>query len=453
MVLAVAPADWPRLAELARQEGTEATAIGQFTGNGRLVLRWEGETVGDLDCHFLHEGRPRRRLTSRYTPPAETELTWSLDEADLGSVLLELLGEADVASKEWIIRQYDHEVQGQSVLKPLLGPAAGPADATVIRGALGRPRGIVLGVGLRHHLGPLDPYQMAVGGIIEAVANCIAAGADPARIALLDNFCWGDCRRPESLGTLVEACLGCQDAAIALAAPFVSGKDSLNNVFTWTAADGQQQERSIPPTLLATALGQIADVGHCISPDLKQPGSRLALIGLSAPDLAGSQLAVLGRVAGGQVPQVDLAGCRRIFETIHRLVRQRLLRACHDLSDGGLAVAVAEMAIGSGLGANLDLAAVPLAATASPATADDIVSLLTVATTETPGRFLCEVAEADAAAFAAACGDLPWAWLGQVTDDGRLTLTAAETVVADIPVTALDAAWRAPSLAHAGTLC
>ena len=453
MVLAVAPADWPRLAELARQEGTEATAIGQFTGNGRLVLRWEGETVGDLDCHFLHEGRPRRRLTSRYTPPAETELTWSLDEADLGSVLLELLGEADVASKEWIIRQYDHEVQGQSVLKPLLGPAAGPADATVIRGALGRPRGIVLGVGLRHHLGPLDPYQMAVGGIIEAVANCIAAGADPARIALLDNFCWGDCRRPESLGTLVEACLGCQDAAIALAAPFVSGKDSLNNVFTWTAADGQQQERSIPPTLLATALGQIADVGHCISPDLKQPGSRLALIGLSAPDLAGSQLAVLGRVAGGQVPQVDLAGCRQVFETIHRLVRQRLLRACHDLSDGGLAVAVAEMAIGSGLGANLDLAAVPLAATASPATADDIVSLLTVATTETPGRFLCEVAEADAAAFAAACGDLPWAWLGQVTDDGRLTLTAAETVVADIPVTALDAAWRAPSLAHAGTLC
>jgi phosphoribosylformylglycinamidine synthase II len=453
MVLAVAPADWPRLAELARQEGTEATAIGRFTGDGRLVLRWEGETVGDLNCHFLHEGRPRRRLNSRYTPPAESELTWSLDQADLGSVLLELLGAADVASKEWIIRQYDHEVQGQSVLKPLLGPAAGPADATVIRGALGRPRGIVLGVGLRHHLGPLDPYQMAVGGIIEAVANCIAAGADPARIALLDNFCWGDCRRPESLGTLVEACLGCQDAAIALAAPFVSGKDSLNNVFTWTAADGQQQERSIPPTLLATALGQIANVGHCISPDLKQPGSRLALIGLSTSDLAGSQLAVLGRVAGGQVPQVDLAGCRRIFETIHRLVTQRLLRACHDLSDGGLAVAVAEMAIGSGLGANLDLAAVPLADTSSPVTANDVVSLLTVATTETPGRFLCEVAEADADAFAAACGDLPWAWLGQVTDDGRLTLTAAEAIVADIPVTALDAAWRAPSLAHAGALC
>jgi len=453
MVLAVAPADWPRLAELARQEGTEATAIGRFTGDGRLVLRWEGETVGDLDCHFLHEGRPRRRLSSRYTPPAETALTWSIDGADLGGVLLELLGAADVASKEWIIRQYDHEVQGQSVLKPLLGPAAGPADATVIRGALGRPRGIVLGVGLRHHLGPLDPYQMAVGGIIEAVANCIAAGADPARIALLDNFCWGDCRRPESLGTLVEACLGCQDAAIALAAPFVSGKDSLNNVFTWTAADGQQQERSIPPTLLATALGQIADVAHCLSPDLKQPGNRLAIIGLSVGDLAGSQLAVLGRVSGGRVPQVDLAGCRRVFETIHRLATQRLLRACHDLSDGGLAVAAAEMAIGSGLGADLDLAAVPLAATDSPATANDLPRLLTTATTETPGRFLCEVAEADAAAFAASCGEVPWAWLGRVTDHGRLTLRVAEATVADLSVPTLDAAWRAPSRAHTGSNC
>jgi len=285
------------------------------------------------------------------------------------------------------------------------------------------------------------------------VANCIAAGADPARIALLDNFCWGDCRRPESLGTLVEACLGCQDAAIALAAPFVSGKDSLNNVFTWTAADGRQQERSIPPTLLATALGQIADVAHCLSPDLKQPGNRLAIIGLSVGDLAGSQLAVLGRVSGGRVPQVDLAGCRRVFETIHRLATQRLLRACHDLSDGGLAVAAAEMAIGSGLGADLDLAAVPLAATDSPATANDLPRLLTTATTETPGRFLCEVAEADAAAFAASCGEVPWAWLGRVTDNGRLTLRVAEATVADLSVPALDAAWRAPGRAHTGGNC
>ena len=449
MVLAVAPADWPRLAEIARQEGTEATAIGRFTGDGRLVLRWEGQTVGDLDCHFLHEGRPRRRLSSRYTPPVETPQTWSLGDADLGDVVLRILGAADVASKEWIIRQYDHEVQGQSVLKPLLGPAAGPADATVIRGVAGRPRGIVLGVGLRHHLGPLDPYQMAVGGIVEAVANCIAAGADPTRIALLDNFCWGDCRRPESLGTLVEACRGCEDAAITLAAPFVSGKDSLNNVFTWRDAAGRQQERSIPPTLLATAMGQIADVGHCLSPDLKQPGNRLAIIGFSGAELAGSQLAVLGLVASGRVPQVDLAGCRQTFAGIHRLSEQRLLVGCHDLSDGGLAAAVAEMAIGSGLGADIDLAVVPRHPNTPSAAAGELASLLTLAATETPGRFLCEVPERAAEAFAAACDGLPWAWLGRVTDDGRLTIRAGEAIAAELPVDALDAAWRRPSHAHA----
>ena len=446
MVLAVPPGDWPRLAEIARQEGVEATVIGRFTGEGRLVLRWNGDVVGDLECHFLHEGRPRRRLTSHYTPPAASPLAWHLDSTSLGDVLLILLGAADVASKEWIIRQYDHEVQGLSVLKPLLGPTAGPADATVIRGVLGRPRGIVLGVGLRHHLGPLDPYQMAVGGIIEAVANCIACGADPARIALLDNFCWGDCRRPESLGTLVEACRGCQDAAVALAAPFVSGKDSLNNVFTWKDADGNLQERSIPPTLLATAMGQIANIGHCVSPDLKQPGSRLALVGASTAALAGSQLAVLGCVSGGRVPEVDLAGCRQVFETIHRLIQQRLVAACHDLSDGGLAVAVAEMAIGSGLGATVDLAAVPLAAGTPAATADDLTSLVTVAATETPGRFLLEVREEQADQFAKEVGDLPWAWIGTVTDNGQLALQAgADRVVAELPVVELAAAWRAPS--------
>ena len=230
MVLAVSPSEWPRLAEVARLEGVEATPIGTFTGNGQLALRWNGERVGDLNCHFLHEGRPRERLQSIFTPPQHLPVCWSLKDENFETVLLELLRSEDVASKEWIIRQYDHEDQGKSVLKPLLGPMGGPADATVIRGVLGRPRGILIGVGIQHHLGTIDPFEMAVGGIVEAISNCIASGADPERIALLDNFCWGDCRRPDSLGTLVEACRGCYEAAVTLQAPFVSGKDSLNSL-------------------------------------------------------------------------------------------------------------------------------------------------------------------------------------------------------------------------------
>ncbi|MFM1996397.1 MAG: hypothetical protein RLZZ111_784 [Planctomycetota bacterium] len=440
MVLAVAPADWEKLARIAADEGVEATAIGTFTGTGRLVLRWQGRTAGELDCHFLHEGRPRRRLLSRYVPPPSAPTAWTARaDEPLASCLLDLLAAPDVASKEWIVRQYDHEVQGASVVKPLLGPGEGPADGTVIRGVLGRDRGIVLGVGLRHRLGTLDPYQMAAGGIVEAIANCIAAGADPARIALLDNFCWGDCRREESLGTLVEACRACHDIAIAFAAPFVSGKDSLNNVFAWTDAGGKHHERSIPPTLLATALGQVDDVRRCTTPDLKRPGNRLAVVGLSRDDLAGSQLELVGRVRGGRVPQVDVAACRAAFQAVTAAQRDGLVAACHDCSDGGILTAVAEMAIGGGTGARIELAAVPLATsdTATPAHRDIVIAF-----TETPGRFVCEVPEAATDRFAARMAGVPWAWMGSVLAGDRLEIVSTAGATATVPVAELSRAWR-----------
>ena len=442
MVLAVAPGNWEKLARIAADEGVEATAIGTFTGTGRLVLRWQGRTAGELDCHFLHEGRPRRRLVSRHVPSAATPAAWHTASDDsLAACLLDVLAAPDVASKEWIVRQYDHEVQGCSIVKPLLGPGLGPADGTVVRGVLGRDRGIVLGVGLRHRLGWLDPYQMAAAGIVEAIANCVAAGADPARIALLDNFCWGDCRREESLGTLVEACRACHDMAIAFTAPFVSGKDSLNNVFAWTDASGKHHERSIPPTLLATAMGQVDDVRRVVTPDLKRPGNRLAMVGLSRLDLAGSQLELVGRVRGGRVPQVDANACRDAFAAVAAAQRAGLVAACHDCSDGGLAAAVAEMAIGGGVGARLALGDVPVegdGAGWSQAQRD-----LAIAFTESSGRFVCEVPAAAVDRFAEAMKSVPWAWIGDVIDGGRLEIVPTDGGAATaIPVDRLARAWR-----------
>ncbi|MEY3204757.1 MAG: hypothetical protein RLZZ21_1088 [Planctomycetota bacterium] len=439
MVLAVPPAKWNQLAAVAAAEGVEATAIGTFTGTGRLVLMWEGRVAGELDCHFLHEGRPKQRLPSRFTRPAAAPAAWQpAADRDLAACLLDVLALPDVASKEWIVRQYDHEVQGKSVVKPLLGPGEGPADGTVVRGVLGRPRGIVLGVGLRHRLGRIDPYQMAAAGIVEAIANVVAAGADPDRIALLDNFCWGDTRRPESLGTLVEACLACHDMAIAFAAPFVSGKDSLNNVFAWTDAAGVQREISIPPTLLATAMGQVDDVRRVLSPDLKAAGNRLAVVGLTRDDLAGSQLELTGRAQGGRVPEVDAASCRSVIHAIAAAQRAGLVQACHDVSDGGLAAAVAEMAIGGRLGATLDLAAAPVEF--SPAI-DPAHRDLVTAFAETPGRFICEVRADDAAAFEQAVAGVPWAWVGAVTAEPDVAIGSAGRLER-IAVAQLDAAWR-----------
>jgi phosphoribosylformylglycinamidine synthase len=434
MVLAVAPADWPALVKIAADEGVEATAIGTFTGSGRIVLKWQGRVAGELDCHFLHEGRPRQRLVSRSAPAPREPLAWS-GVAPVATVVVDVLALPDVASKERIVRQYDHEVQGCSVLKPLLGPGEGPADGTVIRGVLGRNRGIVLGVGLRHHIGRLDPYQMAAGGIAEAIANAVAAGADPDRIALLDNFCWGDTRRADSLGTLVEACRACHDLAIALAAPFVSGKDSLNNVFAYTDATGAAREISIPPTLLVTAMGQLDDVRRAVSTDLKAAGNRLAVVGETRPDMAGSQLALTGRVSGGDVPTVDVAAFRAAIRAVSAARRGGFVQSCHDVSDGGLAAAVAEMAIAGRLGARIVLADVP--ATSGAANHD-----LAIAFAETPGRFVCEVRPEHAAEFARCMDGVRFAWVGEVMSSPDLEVVSTTGTTDRVAVDRLARAWH-----------
>jgi len=441
MVLAVPPREWERLRAVAAAEGVEATAIGTFSGTGRLELRWGDRSAGELDCGFLHRGRPRLRLRSRHLPVATVPAAWRERPASLGGVMLELLAAPDVASKEWIIRQYDHEVQGASVIKPLTGSGAGPADGTVIRGVLGRHRGLVLGVGLRHRLGRLDPWQMAAGAIVEAIGNVVAAGADPDRIALLDNFCWGDVRRADSLGALVEACRACHDLAVAFAAPFVSGKDSLNNVFSWTDAAGGTLERSIPPTLLATALGQIPDVRRALAPAFRAAGDRLAIVGLTTADLAGSQLELLGHVTGGRVPTVDLPACVATVRAVARAAAAGLISSCHDISDGGLGVAAAEMAIGGGRGCRLRLADVPADLGADfhrgAARAD-----LAILGSESPGRFLCAVPPDAAAGFAAELGPLPWAWIGETTTAPTVEVVACDETVEAASVADLAAAWR-----------
>ncbi|NBT14177.1 MAG: phosphoribosylformylglycinamidine synthase, partial [Planctomycetia bacterium] len=307
---------------------------------------------------------------------------------------------------------------------------------TVIRGVLGRDRGIALGVGLRHRLGSRDPYQMAAGGIVEAIANVVATGADPDRIALLDNFCWGDTRRPESLATLVEACRACHDMALEFMAPFVSGKDSLNNVFAWTDSAGTHHERSIPPTLLATAVGQIDDVRRTVTTDLKRPGDRLAIVGLSRGETAGSQLELAGLVRGGRVPAVDPHACRAAFHAVAEAARAGVLSSCHDCSDGGLLTAVAEMAIAGGLGATIDLDAAPRDIAVPTAALP-----LATAFTETPGRFICAVPAAVAERFAESMGNVPWAWLGGVTAAPTLDITAAGATI-QVPVEVLARAWR-----------
>jgi phosphoribosylformylglycinamidine synthase II len=457
MVLAVPEDRWPELHDLCESEGVEATVIGRFVPTGRLRLNYRGTQVADLDMRLLHDGRPPVVRKAVYTPPGDCPLFLSQGDvppqmqkqekgtvpfdtapkADYTDDLLRILAAPNVASKQWIIRQYDHEVQGGSVVKPLVGAASdGPSDAAVLRPVLDSRRGMVIACGINPCYGELDTYHMAASAIDEAVRNCVAVGADPTRIAILDNFCWGDCERPETLGSLVRAALACHDVSLALGTPFVSGKDSLNNEFSYEDAAGERHTIAIPPSLLISAMGQIDDVHRCVTMDLKQPGDLLYLVGLTKDELGGSHFAIVNHLRGGHVPTVDAERARTIFESVHRAIQTGQVRACHDLSEGGLAVAAAEMAFAGGLGARINLDAV----SAADGATQPVVRLFSESNT----RLLCEVPAGGAPQFEQAVAGVPLAKIGEVSADRRLVITAGGAAVVDADVQTLKEAWQAP---------
>jgi phosphoribosylformylglycinamidine synthase len=284
--------------------------------------------------------------------------------------------------------------------------------------------------------GDFDTYWMAASAIDEAVRNCVAVGADPRRIAILDNFCWGDCERPETLGSLVRAAISCHDVALALGTPFISGKDSLNNEFSYTDADGRRQTIAIPPSLLISAIGLVHDVDECVTMDLKEAGNLLYLVGETRDELGGSHFTLVQGLVGGQVPTVDLERAPKVFSAVHAAIRGGLVRSCHDLSEGGLAAAVAEMAFAGGLGARIGLDAVP----ATDAAMNSVTRLFSESNT----RFLCEVAAEKAAEFDAMLGGVPVARIGEVTADGRLRIESGGERVMDADIGLLKEAWQAP---------
>ena len=350
-----------------------------------------------------------------------------------------------MCSKEWIIRQYDHEVQAGSVVKPLVGVNEdGPSDAAVVRPDLQSNRGLVIACGMNPCYGDFDPYWMAAAAIDEAVRNCVAVGADPSRIAILDNFCWGNTDRPETLGSLVRAALACHDVAVAYGTPFISGKDSLNNEFSYIDEDGQRRNIAIPASLLISALGQIDDVTTAVTMDLKQPGNVVYLVGETRDELGGSHFQLFGQPGwgGGQVPTLDAEKSRPIFTAVHEAIRRRLLRSCHDLSEGGLAVAAAEMAFAGGFGLDLDIA--PLAE--ATGLKRDAVLLFSESNT----RFLIEVPPENTSELESLFTGLPLTKLGTVTDTGRLRIHRANEYDAiDSPLDELKAAWQRPLVEEA----
>ncbi len=428
MVLAVPPEHLADLVKLCEAEGVEATDLGEFVDSGRLTLKYQGEVVGDLSMHFLHDGRPPVVRQATYTEPEVRPIAMH-EGADFTADLLAILGAWDVCSKEWIVRQYDHEVQARTVIKPLVGVLDdGPGDASVVLPVAGSTRGLAIACGINPRYGLLDPYAMAGCAIDEAVRNCVSVGADPDRIAILDNFCWGNTERPETLGSLVRAAEGCRDVALAYGTPFISGKDSLYNEY---AHEGRSL--AIPPTLLISAMGQVPDVRECVTMDLKEAGNLLLIVGTTRDELGGSHWAMARGLEGGSVPRVVPESAPPIFRALHRSIRRGLVRSCHDLSEGGLAVALAEMAMAGGLGVEVLFAQDPLPL--HPAA---------MLFSESPTRFVLEVRPESVEATFVEFDGLAIDLLGAVVAPPRLFVFDKKSTWIDAPLSDLKAAWQAP---------
>ncbi len=442
MVFAVPPDKWPRLKAIADEQDIEAVCIGTFAADGRLHLVYGEQVVASMSMDFLHDGIPRRHLQAVWQPTPAGEASLAPTAPDLADALLKLLAHPDIRSKEDVIRRYDHEVQGGTAIKPLGGiDEHGPNDASVIvplgtvTGDANSVKGAALSAGVCTPYGDLDPYAMAWAAVDEAFRNAVAVGADPDQIALLDNFCWGNPLLPDRLGSLVRASQGCYDAAIAYNAPFVSGKDSLNNEYM--GADGQRH--AIPGTLLISALGIVPDVKRAVTMDLKAAGNLLYVIGETRDELGGSHYHLINGLTGGVVPQ-PVPDALQTMRALHQAMQQGLVKACHDVSEGGIAVALAEMCIGGKFGAEIFLQNLDSFVDAEQYPERVLFS-------QSSGRFIVEVALEDQAAFDVTLHDVPTAMIGRVTLENHVDVRysvyeANAPLLLSVRLQELDNAWR-----------
>jgi len=428
MTLAVPPERIAAFLALAAKMDVEATVLGTYTDTGMFHIRYGGETVAYLDMDFLHDGLPQMRLRARWERPRRPEPDLPAP-TDLGAALRRMLSRLNICSKESVVRQYDHEVQGGSVVKPLVGVANdGPGDAAVLRPLLDTFEGIVVANGICPRYSDIDAYDMAACAIDEAVRNAVAVGADPDYLAGLDNFCWCDPVASEKtpdgeykLAQLVRANQAVYDYTTAYGVPCISGKDSMKNDY---AIEGTKI--SIPPTLLFSVLGRIADVRRAVTMDAKRAGDIVYVLGETKNELGGSEWYALHGCVGDNCPRVDAAAARRLYAALHRAMTAGLVASCHDCSDGGLGIALAETAFAGGLGMEVELGKVPRRGLDR----DDYVLF-----SETASRFVVTVAPDKREEFEATMREIrgDTSHISPATGSGEATAGETLTGMAEVP--------------------
>jgi len=429
MSVSVDPKDLDAFLALANDYNVEASDIGHFNCDGYFQIDRGDKTVALLELGFLHDGVPKLVMQAEVPTYKNSGASYKLPESgqDYNDALLKLLAHPNISSRESIIRQYDHEVQGASVIKPLMGPERkAPCDAAVIKPILWQKAGLVVSNGLCPQWSKYDAYLMASMAVDEAVRNACCVGVDPKTLSLLDNFCWADpipsAKNTEGarrLGQLVRACQGLYDSCVAFGAPLISGKDSMKNDF-----DDGVVKLAIEPTLLVSAMGKMENADNAVSMEFKQIGDLIYFLSAGDASISGSHYSEITGTQDNKLPKVDLKATPKLYAKLHKAIESQLIHSAHDCSEGGTAVCLAECVIGSGLGAKIDIEGNEFALFS-----------------EGPSRIIVTVAKEKQESFEALWKKTPGVELvklGEVVDSKRLQIGSA----IDISLQDMMSAWH-----------
>jgi len=437
MTVAVPPDKLEAFMTLSQEMDVESTDLGQFTDSGYYHCLYEGRTVTYLPMDFLHDGVPQMQLSARWVPPQNSEP--QLPAADVDAALKKLLASLNICSKESVVRRYDHEVQAGTVVKPLTGVVNdGPSDAAVVRPLADSFAGVVTAHGICPRFSDLDTYHMTANAIDEALRNYVAVGGNIDHVAGLDNFCWCDPVKSDKTpdgeykaAQLVRSNQALYEYCLAFGVPLISGKDSMKN--DYQIGD---TKISIPPTLLFSVIGKIDDVRLATTMDAKTAGDLVYLLGETRDELGGSEYYALHGQLGANVPKVDAQTAMIRYRSVNAAQGESLIASCHDLSDGGLAVALAETAFAGGFGIDTDLGKLD-----APAGISDTAKLFS----ESASRLLVTVKPQHRQTFEALFTGQSCRCLGSVIDEPRLRITGSTgELLSESSLEALKAAWQAP---------
>ncbi len=426
MIIAVSPKNFKKLMELAKLYNVEAAVMGDFDGSKKLQIFYKKQSVANLDMKFLHDGLPQRKMAGTYFK-RQIKNNLPQQSANLDKAWKKVMAHFNVASKEPIVRLYDHNVQGTSALHPFSGVEQdGPNDGTILRPIYQKPYGVVITHGLNPVLNSIDPYWGSLWAITEAVANYVSIGGDLKSAALVDNFIW-PFPDDSSLADLDKSVEACFDLAKILNMPFVSGKDSLSS--TYRFPNGKTLK--IPPVLLISVFGKIPDVTKTQSSDFKKVGTTLVLVGnIDSQNLGGSSYFEVAN-GTGDVPRVDVNNLLDVLSSITYGIQSGKIFAAHDISEGGLGATVAEMSFGGGFGATLDLSGI------KNLKRPDLVFF-----SETAGTFLVEVENEKSANIL--FSKVPHTILGKTQKSNYIEIKNGPKILAKANISSLKESWQKP---------